>query len=172
MTVESVKAAPRTWLRALPWVLLGVVVAAVVVVVMFLRTPALVEGSFQNFPGAVVAPEVVTYDLTETGEITYVLSAKNTSNFRVEFISAATENASFSTSSVDLGQPGEAIAQHAELNPGDEVRFFVRGTLGGCSAADNRFTAPVPSVLIAYRQFGIERVATIGAGGHAVLHTC
>jgi hypothetical protein len=98
MTVETVEGAPRTWLRALPWVLLGLVVAAVVVVVMFLRTPALVEGSFQNFPGAVVAPEVVTYDLSKTGEITYVLSAKNTSNFRVEFISAATDNTSFSTS--------------------------------------------------------------------------
>lgn len=172
MAIETVEEAPRTGRRVLPWVLLGVVVVAVALVVAFLRTPALSEGSFQNFPGAAVTPGLVAYGSTEAGEIHYVLSATNTSRLPVELVSAATDGSSLADASVDLGEPGAAISQAGVLNPGDEVRFLVRGTLPGCTADDVTFTTPVPPVLITYRQLGIDRVATISAAGHAILHTC
>jgi hypothetical protein len=155
---------------------LAAVLAVVAVVIGFLRTPALEDGTFQNFPGSVVGEGVVTYDLTTVGDVAYVLSAKNTSRFPITLVAAATDGSTFTKSSVDLGE-GQPINQAGVLNPGDEVRFAVHGSNPGWSEPTEPtdcvpFTSPVPSVVITYTQLGVDRTATITAGGRAVLREC
>jgi hypothetical protein len=154
---------------------LAAVLAVVAVAVGFLRTPALEDGTFQNFPGSVVGEGVVTYELTTVGDVTYVLSAKNTSRFPLTLVSAATDGSTFTKSSVDLGE-GQPIDQAGVLNPGDEVRFAVHGSLPQSGPTEPTdcvpFTSPVPSVVITYTQLGVDRTATITAGGRAVVREC
>lgn len=158
------------WMR---WVLLAVVLALVAGAFWFLRTPALEDGSFQDFPGSTVGEGVVTYGLTDGGDAMYVLSAKNASLFPVSLVSADTDGSTFTTSSVELGD-GQPVAQAGTVVvPGDEVRFVVRGSLVQLVKTDcEPFTNPVPSVIVTYKQLGIERTATISAAGHAVVRTC
>jgi hypothetical protein len=151
------------------WVLLAAILLLAVFVVSYLRTPALVDGTFQSFPGGVAGEGVVTY---EGGTIAYVLSARNDSPFPVTLVSATTDGTVFAASSVDLGE-GLSIQGAESLSPGDEVRLMVRGSLPGAAVDGcDGVTTPVPSVIVTYRQLGLDRTATITASGRSVVQGC